>query len=412
MDNNQVKGIVGNLIGKDDSEELLSRYNHADLRLILEELKNRNTPISKQPKLKKLIKIILNTLAKIDMDGLSSSIQRIIFYDIENIGYLDLVNGVNLTIFDTIIILSHVDSYEKLKTKLHGMIFNCNILFKHISTNEKQAVDIQYYNMCTALASLEKEIDLYVVSKDKGFDLYSSLSGINLTRVNSIKEIPYDKFINPTYKSLHKLLDNNIIEIVKIVNSEKLSSYLFSEEEKSIIKATRLEVIRMLLNNIELTTTQAEKINNLFGTDIAAKLVDNIEISEKFKVLEAENNSYKKKILELNLEIEQLKNQLNKSIVMTKENHIKEESTKNLNELIDTSKANNLKKSPLSFTSSNNSLPASLILKSKHDFKSLSISYLNKILKKSEIEKLLEKKQIKYNKNSKKLDLIKLLKSA
>lgn len=53
MDNNQVKGIVGNLIGKDDSEELLSRYNHGDLRLILEELKNRNTPISKQPKLKK-----------------------------------------------------------------------------------------------------------------------------------------------------------------------------------------------------------------------------------------------------------------------------------------------------------------------------------------------------------------------
>lgn len=358
------------------------------------------------------------------MDGLSSSIQRIIFYDIENIGYLDLVNAVNLTIFDTIVILSHVDSYEKLKTKLHGMIFNCNLLFKHISTNEKQAVDIQYYNMCTALASLEKEIDLYVVSKDKGFDLYSSLSGINLSRVNSIKEIPCDKFINPTYKSLHKLLDNNIIEIVKIVNSEKLSTYIFSEEEKSVIKATRLEVIRMLLNNIELTTSQAKKINDLFGTDIEAKLIDTVKIDEKIKVLEQQNKNYKEEILTLNSELKKLKEDLKKYKHYKNFINTEEELTTNLGELLnDTPLTKNSKTNFNSINLDNKlkitsekaiveQLPSSLLLKSKHDFKSLSISYLNKILKKSEIEKLLEKKEIVYDKSLKKLDLIKILKSA
>lgn len=319
MTENKIIGFVGNLAGNKFDVHNLNDIESNDLKLILDEINRRKFSEKHRQKMDKYKTAILDILNNIKeplsiKDKKIKPKQRLILFDIENIGVDDLKFVKNLSVFDTLVVMYHKGSSTKnFRECLDNLDSPCKMIYKELDVEGKQVVDFRYYGICTSMSQLYKDLNIFIISKDGGFNIFKEVNKLNITILSSLSYLRCTEFITPTYKDLD-LLSCMIPPSIATELSDNIDRYVLDKASSDLINITKRELVRAIVSRVKLSDNQILDICDLSGFDTNIKSdyspIDNQELIES---LQEEISKLKQSLVSKEERIIELENKITES---------------------------------------------------------------------------------------------------
>lgn len=325
MTENKIIGFVGNITGMDFSSSYINRLDSDELKQVLDEINRRKFSDKHRPKMEEYKNLILKRLSKIKnplsiKDKKIKPKQRLILFDIENVGVDDLKFVKNLSAFDTLVVMYHKGSSTKnFKECLDNLNSNCKMIYKELDVEGKQVVDFRYYGICTSMSKLYKDLNIFIISKDRGFNTFKEVNRLNITILSSLSYLRCTEFIAPVYKNLDTL-SCMIPPSISTELSDNIDRYVLDKASSDLIDTTKKELVKAIVNKVKLTDNQILDICNLSGLNTNIKSdyspVDNQKLindmQEEISKLKQSLVSKEERIIELENKITENYTELSK----------------------------------------------------------------------------------------------------